>query len=156
VEILKEHAEDGDQKSLLEDLKVDFQFVPPKTAQPTYRNTADHAADPRIPTDTEKFMFGLESLSSLRGIKDVKITGLPEWYTKCLQLSIQGKGGDVEETDWPLVGTRRRIKANSTQWKKQQVSTRKWHQPTLNWKEFAERNGVSIPDDIDKFWAAER
>jgi hypothetical protein len=150
VEILKEHADDSNQKSLLEDLKVDFRLVSQKTV-----DTAGYAAYPRLPKDTEKFMFGLESLAYLRGIKDVEITGLPEWYTKCLQLSIQGRGGDVEKTDWPLVESRRRANANRTQWKKQLVSTRKWHQPTLDWKEFAERNEITTPANIDKLCAAD-
>jgi hypothetical protein len=100
-------------------------------------------------------MFGLESLAYLRGIKDVEITGLPEWYTKCLQLSIQGRGGGVEKIDWPLVEFRRRAKGNSTQWKKYLVSARKWHQPTLNWKEFAERNEITTPADIEDLYAAD-
>jgi hypothetical protein len=48
-------------------------------------------------------MFGFESLATLSGVKDVSITGLPEWYAQCLTLCIQGIGGEVLETDWPLV-----------------------------------------------------
>ena len=154
VEILKEYADDSDQKSLLEDLKVDFQLTSQKPAQSACGKTVRGTINSCVPKDTEKFMFGLESLAYLRGIKDVEITGLPEWYTKCLQLSIQGRGGGVEKIDWPLVGSRRRGKGNSTQWKKYLVSTRKWHQPTLNWKEFAERNKITTPVDIEDFYAA--
>lgn len=99
-------------------------------------------------------MFGLESLASLRGIKDVTVTGLPEWYATCLQRCIQGKGGEVQEVHWPLVEVRHRRNVWSTQWKKAWVTTRKWYQPTLNWKEFAERNDIPTPDDMDKFWVA--
>jgi hypothetical protein len=153
VEILKEYADDSDQKSLLEALKVDFQLTSQKPAQSACGKTVRGTINSCVPKDTEKFMFGLESLAYLRGIKDVEITGLPEWYTKCLQLSIQGRGGGVEKIDWPLVGSRRRGKGNSTQWKKYLVSTRKWHQPTLNWKEFAERNKITTSVDIEDFYA---
>jgi hypothetical protein len=155
VEILKEHADDSDQKSLLKDLKVNFQLVSPDTLRTIMHHGSRRVASPGVPKDAGKFMFGLESLASLRGIQDVEITGLPEWYTKCLQLAMQGKGGDVEETDWPLLEVRRRTNTRSTQWKKVLASTRKWHQPTLNWKEFADRNGIVTPPDIEKFWAVE-
>lgn len=99
-------------------------------------------------------MFGLESLVSLHGIKDVEITGVPDWYATCLQLAIRGKGGEVEETEWPLV----RVKKSRTTWCKKSkmvwVSTRKWYQPVFNWKEFAERNGVQVPEDVEKYWVA--
>ncbi|KAL1800673.1 hypothetical protein ACET3X_001015 [Alternaria dauci] len=149
VEILKEHADDSNQKSLLEDLEVDFHLVSNKPRS-ICAKAPKCMAHPGIPKDTEKFMFGLESLAYLRGIKDVKIIGLPEWYAKCLQLSIQGGGGGVEEVDWPLV----EIKP-SKQRKKHLASTRKWHQPTLNWKEFAERNEITTPPDIDKLYATD-
>jgi hypothetical protein len=73
-------------------------------------------------------------------------------------LCIQGKGGDVLETDWPLVMTKRKLKTTRFRWtevtKVSWVSTRKWYQPMLNWKEFAERNGLHVPADVDRFWAA--
>ncbi|KAI4705213.1 hypothetical protein J4E81_000093 [Alternaria sp. BMP 2799] len=157
VEILKEHADDTDQKSLLQDLKVDFQLVSQDKMKRMLRNrpTWQQVVKPSIPEDTGKFMFGLESLASLRGIRDVEINGLPEWYTKCLQLAIRGKGGDIQETDWPLVEVKRRANGKRRSSKKLFVSIRKWHQPTLDWKEFAERNGITTPADIGKFWADE-
>jgi hypothetical protein len=156
VEILKEHADDADQKSLLQDLKVDFQLVSPGTTERSLRKALGLVVEPSIPDNAENFMFSLESLASLRSIKDVEITGLPEWYTQCLRLAIQGKGGDVKATDWPLVEVRRRANGKSMQWKKVLISIRKWHQPTLDWNEFAERNSITTPADIGKFWAADR
>lgn len=52
-------------------------------------------------------MFSLESLASLCGIKNVQVNGLLDWYAKCMQLCIQGKGGQVQETDWPQLQVRR-------------------------------------------------
>jgi hypothetical protein len=155
VEILKEHADDDNQKSLLQDLKVDFRpACDDRRAQRRHfrRLYRQFHAPPR---SAEKFMFGLESLASLRGIKDVQITGLPEWYAKCMQLCIQGKGGQVQETDWPRVQVKRRRGGSSTRKKTQWVTLRKWYQPMLNWKEFAQRNDIAVPDDIDRFWEAE-
>jgi hypothetical protein len=39
--------------------------------------------------------------------------------------------------------------------KKVWVSTRKLYQPTPNRKDFAERNKIEVPADVDKFWAAD-
>jgi hypothetical protein len=30
---------------------------------------------------------------------------------------------------------------------------RQWHQPVFNWKEFAQRNDVELPGDIDRIFA---
>ncbi|KAF1939966.1 hypothetical protein EJ02DRAFT_407434 [Clathrospora elynae] len=146
VEVLKAHADDENKKSLLQELKVGFKR---QFSDYNYNN------DPALHTSrAEKFMFGLESLAGLRGIKDVQITGLPEWYADCLQLCIQGKGGEVQLADWPLVEVTRRKDSWNRQKQKIPVTSRKWYQPMLNWKEFAERNNVPLPDDIDKFWIA--
>jgi hypothetical protein len=101
-------------------------------------------------------MFGLESLATLSGVKDVSITGLPEWYAQCLTLCIQGMGGEVLETDWPLVQIKRARPLNLwdqryRKHKKYMVTTRKWYQPTPNWKEYAERNGIDIPRILTSF-----
>jgi hypothetical protein len=147
VEVLKDRADDQSQKSLLQELKINFK-LPPSWIE----EKSGHL------WDVERLMFGLESLAPLRGIKDVQFTGIPEWYAKCMQLSIQGKGGEVHETDWPLVQVKRPRNTKkfwSTRKKtKQWASTRKWYQPTLDWKEYAVRNNIPIPDDIDNFWVA--
>ncbi|KAH7064075.1 hypothetical protein BKA63DRAFT_572509 [Paraphoma chrysanthemicola] len=157
VAVLKEHSDDDNRKSLLQELRVDVR-IPTMDGlayrQPGFRISLQHLV--QAPKTPDKFMFGLESLATLRGIKDVKITGVAEWYAQCLQVCIQGKGGDVLETDWPLVEVKRSKLRWSKRSKKMWVSTRKWYQPTLNWKEFAERNGIEVPDDVDKFWMAER
>jgi hypothetical protein len=153
VEILKEHADDENRKSLLQELRVNV------------RGVADNTYSPPLEPDIETFMFGLENLAALRGIKDVNITGIPDWFAQCLQVCIQGKGGEVQETDWPLVQVKR-LKLSPEQkvvryeWerkkvKKAWVTTRKWYQPVYDWKEFAGRNSITVPDNIDDFWAVQ-
>jgi hypothetical protein len=117
VEILKEHADDHSQKSLLQELTIDFKL-------PVVLSLNDSGRQ----RNTAKFMFDLESLASLHGVKDVQFTGTPEWYAKCMQLSIHRKGGEVHETDWPLVQVKRprNIKRSwSTRKTKRWASTRK-------------------------------
>lgn len=150
VEVLKEHIDDVNRKSLLEDLKVtvtDDAMAPSGAMINMYR-----AHGPRRPF--EKFMFGLESLGALRGIKHVAFTGLPNWYAQCLQLCIQGKGGDVEETNWPLVRVKRRD-PETRNLKYSWTTVRRWYQPLFNWVEFAERNGIDLPEGVNRFWADE-
>ncbi|KAL6703876.1 hypothetical protein ACN47E_009010 [Coniothyrium glycines] len=153
VEVLRDYADDENRNSLLQELTVNVDMDP--SVSDLYGNTSHlHPAHPAHDQSVvEKYMFGLDGLTSLRGIKDVEINGLPEWYAKCLQLCVQSKGGEPEETNWPLIEVKRRRPGASygpklMSW----VTTRKWHQPKLNWKGYAERNEVPLPDDIDKFW----
>lgn len=132
VDILKEHADDEGEKSLLEELKVNFIL-------------------PEGSVGAEISMFALESFASLHGIKTVEFTGLPSWYTECMQLTIQGKGGNIEKADWPQLKVKRLPNIRSYRTKVYWVSSRKWYQPTLDWREFAQRNDILLPDDIDKF-----
>jgi hypothetical protein len=156
LRVLKQHSDDETRKSLLQELNVCVR-IPLRSSMFLY--TSRHQSTTR-PVDSHKFMFGLESLSTLRGIKKVVITGVPEWYAKCLQTFIQGKGCEVLETDWPLVQVKRSVGSTkrrlTKKTKKVWATTRKWYQPTLNWKEFAERNEIDVPEDIDKFWMAEK
>lgn len=143
VQILSQHSNDVSKRSLLQGL----------TVQCGDRNPNGGFDDTFSLPYLERHMFGLESLAALRGIKRVDVTGVPDWYAKCLQLCIQGQGGDVQETDWPLVEVKRQVSGAVTKrYRKVWVTTRRWYQPLLNWKEYAERNGVEVPDDIDRFW----
>lgn len=97
-------------------------------------------------------MFALEELAALRGVEEVDVTGVEPWFARCLECVMTGKGGDVREVDWPLVEITRQ-KGTSKKRKKAWVTSRKWYQPMLDWKEFAERNGIEIPETIDEFYA---
>lgn len=138
VEVLKEHADDEKQKSLLQELNVEINDSILATC----------GSPPAI--IVEETPFVLESLVSLQGIEDVKLTGLPDWYAKCLKLCIQGKDGEVQKMDWPLREVKHRARAGRFGKKqKSWITTREWFQPTLDWKEFAQRNDVPLPDDYD-------
>ncbi|KAH7382646.1 hypothetical protein DE146DRAFT_235051 [Phaeosphaeria sp. MPI-PUGE-AT-0046c] len=156
ISVLKEHSDDADTRSLLQ--KMTVHLGPFRHRRPRLR-----CSIPRVPfppnLSTDRYMFGLESLAALRGIADVEITGVPDWYAQCLQLCIQGKGGEVEETEWPEV---KKKKVKKTAWgqvksskKTVMVSTRKWWQPMLNWIEYAERNGVEVPMGVERYWMDE-
>jgi hypothetical protein len=153
------HPGAAGRKSLLDTLHVDVCI--PRSAGYSRHNASDYSTYPAPPADVEMYMFGLESLAALRGVKDVSISGLPEWYARCLTLCVQGTGGEVLETDWPLVQVERGARLASpwgqkdTKRKRYMVTARKWYQPMLNWREFAERNEIEVPADIDKFWAVE-
>ncbi|KAF2648864.1 hypothetical protein K491DRAFT_698552 [Lophiostoma macrostomum CBS 122681] len=127
IRILKEHADDENQRSLLERLTVQIDWKP-----------------------SPKLMYNLESLTGLRGIQDVDIQagGIPEWYAKCLQLCIEGNGGDLQPIDYPLVLRQKSKKSNAPRrrpsvqiWE----TTKLWHDPVFNWEEFADRNGIDRP-----------
>ncbi|CAO2652856.1 Nn.00g022670.m01.CDS01 [Neocucurbitaria sp. VM-36] len=154
VSVLKEYADDENRKSLLQELKVTLRLGE-RNARLGVRNPAAYHLGPQPPAKKEKFLFSLESLASLSGIKHVEMTGLPDWYAQCLQLCMQGKGGEIQEMAWPLLQVKRRRDSWSRQTKHVWITTRKWYQPTLNWKEFAERNGIATPDDIERFWTAD-
>lgn len=145
VEVLQEYADDKDRRSLLQALRVDV--VLSSKDHPEYRAVP-------ILTQCETFMFGLESLASLCGIKNVEITGLPDWYAKCLQLCIQGQDREVNGINWPLIEVKRRGSKHNARRTSAWVTTRKWYQPMLNWKEYATRNNIPLPGDIEKFWTS--
>lgn len=138
VDVLKEHAEDHNKKSLLKTLEVRI------------RGHFLHPADRRARIDTH--MFVLEVLTGLQGIGDVKILGLQPWFAQCLSLHLTGQGGQaVSKLDWPMRVTRRR-RSTFAKFQKTEVTTREYWQPMLNWKEYAVRNGIELPEDIDKYF----
>jgi hypothetical protein len=149
VSVLKDHSDDEHKKSLLQELSVTMSHLHRSVRQARY-----HPRPPASRRITEEmYMFSLESLTTLRGIKHVDIKGVPQWYAKCLELCIQGKGGEVQETKWPMVQIKRKKKNMWQRGKTAWVTSRQWYQPTLDWKEFAQRNGVEVPTDVDKYWA---
>ncbi|KAF2877586.1 hypothetical protein BDV95DRAFT_481506 [Massariosphaeria phaeospora] len=145
--ILNEHAGDANQESLLTRLHVALH------ARPTSSETALIAETGQ--QRRTRHMFALESLAALRGIEEVHIEGVPPWFGECLERCMQGQGGDVLAVEWPDVWVKRKAHPNARP-KKRLVTTRKCYQPIFNWKEFAERNGIAVPEDIDKYWAVTR
>ncbi|KAF2684388.1 hypothetical protein K458DRAFT_388856 [Lentithecium fluviatile CBS 122367] len=129
VDVIKRHADDAQQASLLKTLRV--------------RLNNDKSIHHEF-YQPKKFMFALEELAALRGIEHVVITGVEEWFAQCLERCIKGDGGDVRELDWPLVEVKRKKDCYSKV-KKAWVSTRKWDSPVLDWREFAISNGIQFP-----------
>ncbi|KAI8931195.1 hypothetical protein NX059_011545 [Plenodomus lindquistii] len=140
VTTLKEPSDDAKKHSLLETLRVELMPVP----------NINEDGSITEPNNAATVMLSLESLASLRGIKNVTISGdVPKWFSKCLELCIQGKGGEVKEIKYPLVEAIRRDKKNKNKPESTWTTTRKWYHPTLDWKDFAKRNDIALPDDID-------
>jgi len=86
----------------------------------------------------ETYMFAFEALCALMPIPKVSVTGVPEWFATCVEMKIKGRGGDVAKVK---VGGKKKA--------------RKWYQPVYEWRQFAARNGVEMPDGVDGFWAVE-
>jgi hypothetical protein len=98
--------------------------------------------------------FGLEELVALRGVENVEVTGVPGWFAQCLELCVKGEGGELREIEWPSVRVKRqRGEGGGT--KVMQQTLKQWWQPVFDWKEFAERNGVEVPDEADSYWPSE-
>jgi hypothetical protein len=94
-------------------------------------------------------MFVLEPLAALQGIQDIAVYGAPEWFQRCLEMRIRGQGGDLKTLDWPTKAVRRQKKGNQKK-VKVEVSTRQGWQPLFDWKRFAVRNDIPLPEDIHK------
>jgi hypothetical protein len=134
VSVLKQYADDDNQKSLLTYLQIKYERPHSDTWAGNLHYQKQH-------------MYGLESLASLQGIKHVDVEGehLPDWYAKCLQICINGTGGDVLPIDYPDIKIKKRIPGFHKRYEMVWQTTRAWHHPILNWDEYAERNGVDMP-----------
>ncbi|KAF2475788.1 uncharacterized protein BDR25DRAFT_300762 [Lindgomyces ingoldianus] len=156
VNILKEHADDEDKRSLLKQMKVRFSYPP----DPYRPNMARNGHFGRLyphnvrrsnqipPEDVIKRMFAFESLAALRGIEEVQIDGLQDWFRQCLEMVMMGNGGELVKIEYPDIWVKRR-KEGSRRAKKILATTRAWWQPLFNWEEFAQRNGIYTPKDAD-------
>ncbi|KAF2824399.1 hypothetical protein CC86DRAFT_408477 [Ophiobolus disseminans] len=127
VRTMTAHAEDEGKKSLLKRLSV---IVEPSPMQ--YQIM-------------EEYMFALGALCALNPIAEVCIMVVPEWFKKCIEMKVKGLGRDVEVVDWK----------NKGRGGEKVGVRRKWFQPMLEWKDFAARNGIGLPEGVDRFWAAE-
>ncbi|KAH8729045.1 hypothetical protein GQ44DRAFT_607935 [Phaeosphaeriaceae sp. PMI808] len=155
VDILKEHLEDESKKTLLHELQIAFYVTENPTGHVNSNLRSEWPNYPVLPDNMQKYMFSLESLTALHAIEKVKIIGVPDWFAQCLELSIRGKGGGVLESEWPLVQVRRTIPSKSIAKIRKNfwVTSKKWYNPALNWKEFAQRNDIDLPENIDEYWA---
>ena len=124
------------------------------TEYENYRFGEDDKGKEEYVLRAEKSMFALEPLVHLRpalNVREVTVMGIPTWFASCLEMYIRGDGGHVNKVDWP---TRPMEIRNKNQQLKREafVSLRTWHQPVYDWREFANRNGIELPEDVGRFW----
>ncbi|KAF2444975.1 hypothetical protein P171DRAFT_485051 [Karstenula rhodostoma CBS 690.94] len=137
VRELQMYSHDSEQKFLLRKLKVDW-----------------HATPPRRPAKgVMAYIFGLEGLTALSGINEVEFTGtyVPPWLIECLTRCLKGSAEPPSPIDYleTVVRKRQRDKGDGVERRHKNVvvSTKKWCDPCLNWAEFANREGIKIPED---------
>ncbi|KAF2626460.1 hypothetical protein BU25DRAFT_459583 [Macroventuria anomochaeta] len=75
-------------------------------------------------------MFALGVLSEIEGVEEVKLVGLPLWFTRCLSLQMADQGGTVSELTWPTK-TVKRQQDEYHKPKKVETTSRKYWQPML-------------------------
>lgn len=88
----------------------------------------------------DKDVFCFEALSNVNCTSEIKIGGLRNWFTQCLELRIQNKGGPLKKARWKIANTKRWHGHGTFR-----SSSKKWWYPEYDWKEFAERNNITIP-----------
>ena len=158
VDILKEHAGDTNHgtASLLTNLTLEF-----------WRGFTDHSGNfiqgdsfargmPPTKAEAEAGQFCLEALLPLHGINKVTVGGMVSpWFAQCLTLSLQSNDEAMKpaEIEFPSIEVQRKV---GKRWRTSTVSTWQWHMPTVDWKGFARRNGIELPDDVDRFWETSR
>lgn len=97
-------------------------------------------------------MFTLEVLSGIKRLEKVTVEGPPSWFAECLVLHLTGRGGPPASTlSWPTECRMRSVHAPGER-KWQRAATRQFWQPTLDWREYALRNGTEFPNDIDRYF----
>jgi hypothetical protein len=158
VDTLQEHAGDANRQSLLTQLRVHiramergFRCVRPRWSIDDLRRKEKSGKW----TISEKVVFVLEPLASLQGIVDVAIHGAPDWLKQCLEMRIRGEGGELKTLEWPAKVVKRKQKGSRKK-VELEVSMRKGWQPVLDWRQFAVRNGIALPADIDAFFPVEQ
>jgi hypothetical protein len=154
VDILREHSGDVNKQSLLTQLRV---YIKDIGSEPHFRccrqlwgGNVSRCWDTLYNhTVSHQLMFVLEPLAALQGIQNIAVHGAPEWFQRCLEMRIRGQGGDLKTLDWPTKAVRRQKKGNQKK-VKVEVSTRQGWQPLFDWKRFAVRNDIPLPEDIHK------
>ena len=144
TKILREHAYDSNQKSLLKVLEV--RLMPPfdiAAFEGDFRPPDwGHSLKLLFQEMKEQNQYVLEELIPLRGIEKVRIDGAGARFAACMQSYLMGMGGEINTKHYDDKVVRRRSN-NGTRWIKNTVSSRKWYEPEYNWDEFAERNKLS-------------
>lgn len=148
VDILQEHAEDANKQSLLTQLHIQIRARQrsDRCTRPSssfrYLRRQESLRDRTVP---DTLVFVLEPLASLQGISDITLRGAPEWLKQCLEMRIRGEGGELETLNWPTKTVKRQQKGSRRKIEVE-VSTRHGWQPTLDWKQFATRHGIELPE----------
>jgi len=135
VNVLNEHANDKDKQSCLRRLTV---VIARDGEDYAYDEATENWHQAQKFRPVKKQMFALEPLVFLLEVKEFKVVSVPEWFAKCLAMCVQCKVGKVTGYRWPRKGVK--------------GTTKKWHQPALDWIEFARRNGIDLPEGVDKLW----
>ena len=139
VDILRQHGDDENKKSLLRRVGISLRCTQP----------LDHISFWKC---VNRGVFILEPLAALTGIEEVIIGSDPrlDWFMQCLSLRMRGEGGELKKLEWPTKTTRRlRLRDKGKRPRKTTVSTWKPGIPTLDWFDFARRNGIEIPADTE-------
>lgn len=159
AEELQKNSHDSEHKSLLKKLKVDW-FTTSLNPAPyggrgswmTMGMGIPNVAIRSTDEDQKNYIFGMEGLTALSGVDEVEITGafLPPWLIECLTRCLKGSAEPPSPIDYPDIVVRRmnRNKWNGARrtYKYVEVSTKKWCDPWLNWSEFADREGIEVPE----------
>jgi hypothetical protein len=151
VDILQEHAGDANKQTLLTQLDVSIAAWKSsiRCSRPRWGlGILRHKQNSDIRTVSDQLMFALEPLESLRGISYITVHGAPEWFKQCLEMRIRGEGGDLKILNWPTKTVRRQQKGSRKR-VEVEVSTRQGWQPMFDWRHFAARNGISLPETFD-------
>nr|GFD54037.1 hypothetical protein [Tanacetum cinerariifolium] len=81
----------------------------------------------------------------------IEIRGVIDWFKECLEKHMSGEGGNLAAVQWPTKTVTRRA-GRMKKKIKTEVSTGEGWQPLLDWRDFAQRNDIELPENIDKFF----
>jgi hypothetical protein len=156
VDVLQEHAKDASKQSLLTklDVRIAVRERSYRCSRPRWSfEDLRRKRDSEIRTVPDRLLFALEPLASLQGTPDITVSGVPDWFKKCLEMRIRGDGGELETLNWPTKIVKRQKKENRKKIEVE-VSTRQgWH-PVFDWRQYAARNSISLPEKIDTCFPA--
>ena len=149
VDILQVYAEDEHQRSCLRGLHVRFlaygrHLRYDRPCANIHRNLVSRTQEGN--RRLGRHLFTLEPLAKLQSLDGFEFRGCPEWFTKCLSLRKRGKGGPLERLRWPTKSVRLRGEGDFRNAETIEIQTRKCWQPIYDWRVFAVRNDVLIPE----------